>query len=115
LPEAKLLIHPEAPSAVAAQADKTGSTKAIIDAVKAAPAGERLLIGTEDHLVQRLKVNYPNLTIEPIRPILCKDMGLTTPEQLLRVLQDWPEETLIRVEDALVVDARACVQRMLEI
>lgn len=115
LPQAKLLIHPEAPSPVAAQADKTGSTKAIIDAVKAAAAGERLLIGTEDHLVQRLKAAYPALTIEPIRPILCRDMGLTTPEQLLRVLQSWPEETLVRVDDSLVPDARICVQRMLEI
>ncbi|MDO4527194.1 MAG: quinolinate synthase NadA, partial [bacterium] len=115
LPNAKMLIHPEAPSPVAAQADKTGSTKAIIDAVKQAVAGERLLIGTEDHLVQRLIANYPELTIEPIRPIICEDMGLTTPEQLLRVLKDWPKETLVRVEDALIADARCCVQRMLEI
>lgn len=115
LPNAKMLIHPEAPSPVAAQADKTGSTKAIIDAVKQAVAGERLLIGTEDHLVQRLIANYPELTIEPIRPIICEDMGLTTPEQLLRVLKDWPKETLVRVEDAFIADARCCVQRMLEI
>lgn len=115
LPLAKVLIHPEAPSPVAAQADKTGSTKAIIDAVKQATTGDHLLIGTEDHLVQRLISNYPMLKIEPIRPIICEDMGLTTPSQLLRVLKDWPIDTLVRVDDSLITDARCCVQRMLDI
>lgn len=115
LPEAQLLIHPEAPSPVTAQADKAGSTKGIIEAIQAATPGQRFLVGTEDHLVQRLIANHPELTIQPIRPIVCEDMGLTTPEQLLHVLQTWPEETLVRVDETLIADARQCVQRMLEI
>ncbi len=115
LPQAQVLIHPEAPSLVAAQADKAGSTKGIIDVIQSATAGQQFLIGTEDHLVRRLMAANPQLTIQPIRPIVCEDMGLTTLEQLLNVLQVWPEEALVRVDDSLVSDARLCVQRMLEI
>lgn len=115
LPRAQVLIHPEAPSPVAALADQTGSTKGIIEAIAKANAGEHFLVGTEDHLVQRLQTQYPQLTIQPVRPIICEDMGLTTPEQLLRVLEEWPEETMVRVADEFVEDARLCVQRMLEI
>ncbi len=112
-PDAKLLIHPEAPSAVAALAEHVGSTKAIIDAVHRAEPGEKLLIGTEDHLVQRLKATHQHLEIHPLRPILCEDMGMTTLAQVLHVLRTWDPETRVRVPDHLVLDARACVERML--
>ena len=112
-PEATLLIHPEAPSPVASLADKAGSTKAIIETVKASPAGGNFVIGTEQHLVERLMMSHPEHTIHPLRPIVCEDMGRTTPEQLLRVLQDWPESCLVRLPDGLIADARACVERML--
>ena len=112
-PGADLLIHPEAPSHVAAKAEHTGSTKGIIEAVARAEAGSALIIGTEDRLVQRLAAANPHLRISPLRPILCQDMGRTTPETLLRTLTEWPEANRVRVEDALVPDARACVDRML--
>ncbi len=112
-PDAALLIHPEAPTGVTALAEEMGSTKAIIEAVSRAEPGARLLIGTEDHLVRRLAADHPELAIRPLRPIVCQDMGRTTPEALLRVLREWPEETLVRVPDALIPPAHACVRRML--
>ena len=112
-PGAELLIHPEAPVKVAALAEAVGSTKAIIEAVSRAEPGTHLLIGTEEHLVRRLAAAHPDLDIHPLRPIICQDMGRTTPEALLRVLQAWPDDTLVRVPDALLPDAHACVQRML--
>lgn len=112
-PNARLLIHPEAPVGVSSLAEQTGSTKGIIDEVKAAPAGAKLLIGTEQHLVSRLMADYPQHEIHPLRPIVCDDMGLTTLEQVHAVLTQWPETCRIRVETALVPDARACVERML--
>lgn len=112
-PGATLLIHPEAPTHVARLAEHRGSTKAIIEAVQRAEPGSSLLIGTEDHLVQRLAKNNPELHIAPLRPIVCDDMGRTTPEQILNVLQNWPERAHIVVPDELVPDARACVERML--
>ncbi len=112
-PEAQLLIHPEAPSPVAALAERVGSTKAIIDAVNRAEAGSELLIGTEDHLVRRLMATHKELKIHPLRPILCEDMGKTTLAQILHVLQTWDETCCVSVPDHLVLDARACVERML--
>ena len=112
-PGAELLIHPEAPVKVAALAEAVGSTKAIIEAVSRAEPGTHLLIGTEEHLVRRLAAVHPDLDIHPLRPIICQDMGRTTPEALLRVLQAWPDDTRVRVPDALLPDAHACVQRML--
>ncbi len=112
-PGAQLLIHPEAPSPVAALAERIGSTKAIIDAVNRADDGTSLLIGTEDHLVRRLIATHPELDIHPLRPIVCEDMGKTTLRQILTVLQSWPEACHVSVPNHLVLDARACVERML--
>lgn len=110
---ARLLIHPEAPAAVASLADQTGSTRAIIDAVRRSDENETLLIGTEQHLVDRLARDYPSKTILPLRPIICEDMDRTTPAQLLDLLTRWPEECQVQVPDAIVPDARVCVERML--
>lgn len=112
-PGATLLIHPEAPSPVAAQAEMAGSTKEIIAAVEAAAPGGSYLIGTEQHLVERLTADHPGLTIRPLRPIVCEDMGKTTLDDLLTTLRDWPESRRVTVDPALVPDARACVERML--
>ena len=112
-PNAELLIHPEAPSIVAARAEHVGSTKAIIEVVSGADPGAELIVGTEERLVRRLAVANPHLRIHSLRPILCADMGRTTPEALLRTLTDWPEANRVRVDDALVDDARASVERML--
>lgn len=111
-PGAELLIHPEAPSAVASLADKTGSTKGIIEAIHRAEPGSSFIVGTEDHLVERLK-QLPGKEIHALRPILCEDMGLTTPEQILHVLETWDEACRVRVPEELIPDARACVERML--
>ena len=112
-PHAELLIHPEAPSIVAARADHVGSTKAIIESVARAEAGAELIVGTEDHLVGRLAAANPHLRIHPLRPIVCADMGRTTLEALLRTLTEWPETNRVHVDDALVEDAKASVDRML--
>lgn len=115
MPGATLLIHPEAPSPVAARADRTGSTKAIIEAIARAEQGTDFIVGTEQHLVARLAEKYSGLSIRPLRPIVCEDMGRTTPLQVLNVLQSWPEDCIVRVPDAFVADARVCVERMLAI
>lgn len=112
-PGATLLVHPEAPTAVAALADRTGSTRGIIDAIKRSEGGETFLIGTEQHLVDRLAQSEKGVTIHPLRTIVCEDMDRTTLENLLRVLREWPEECRVHVCDEQVPDARACVERML--
>ena len=54
-PGIKILVHPECSMEVVDKADVVGSTGRIIRAVEEAPPGTKWAIGTELHLVNRLK------------------------------------------------------------
>ena len=67
----KILVHPECPREVNDIADVSGSTGKIIQTVKAAPAGTKWAIGTELHLVNRLKKEHPEQEIHFLSPVMC--------------------------------------------
>ena len=52
-------------------ADHSGSTGFIIRTVEAAPAGTKWAIGTELHLVNRLKQEHPEQEIHFLSPVVC--------------------------------------------
>lgn len=115
-PGAKIIVHPETPAAAARLADAHGSTSQIIRYVEAAPAGTTVVIGTEFHLVDRLaRQHRGRLTIVPLRQSVCRNMILTTEAKLLALLEQWPEEQIVRVSDPLRVNARKALERMLEV
>ncbi len=58
-PGIKILVHPECPQEVNDLADVSGSTGKIIATVEASPPGTKWAIGTELHLVNRLKQEHP--------------------------------------------------------
>lgn len=70
-PGIKILVHPECPQNVFELADEYGSTGAIIKAVKNAPGGSKWAIGTELHLVNRLKQENPEQEIHFLSPVVC--------------------------------------------
>jgi len=70
-PGIKILVHPECMMEVVDQADVVGSTGRIIRAVQEAPPGTRWAIGTELHLVQRLKHEHPEQEIHFLSPVVC--------------------------------------------
>lgn len=70
-PGIKILVHPECPREVVDKADISGSTGKIIQEVKAAPARTQWAIGTELHLVNRLKQEHPEQEIHFLSPIVC--------------------------------------------
>ena len=70
-PGIRILVHPECPQAVNDMADVSGSTGAIIRAVQQAPPGTKWAIGTELHLVQRLKNEHPEQEIYFLSPVVC--------------------------------------------
>jgi len=70
-PDIKILVHPECPQEVNDIADISGSTGKIITTVQQAPAGTRWAIGTELHLVNRLKKEHPEQEIHFLSPVLC--------------------------------------------
>ncbi len=70
-PDIKILVHPECPREVYELADQSGSTSKIIKTVEAAPPGTKWAIGTELHLVNRLKQEHPEQEIYFLSPVVC--------------------------------------------
>jgi len=70
-PGIKILVHPECPREVFELADESGSTGKIIKTVEAAPPGSKWAIGTELHLVNRLKQEHPEQEIHFLSPVVC--------------------------------------------
>ncbi len=70
-PGIKILVHPECMMEVVDKADVVGSTGVIIRAVEEAAAGTKWAIGTELHLVNRLKQQHPEQEIHFLTPTVC--------------------------------------------
>ncbi len=70
-PGIQILVHPECSREVFELADVSGSTGKIIKTVREAPAGSRWAIGTELHLVNRLKAEHPEQEIHFLSPVIC--------------------------------------------
>jgi quinolinate synthase len=70
-PGIKILVHPECPREVFELADEYGSTGKIIKTVEAAAPGTKWAIGTELHLVNRLKQQHPEQEIYFLSPVVC--------------------------------------------
>ena len=67
----KVMVHPECRWEVVQKADLAGSTAYIVDQVKKAPPGTRWAIGTEAHLVNRLKHDHPDQHITVLSDCQC--------------------------------------------
>ncbi|MHB0960717.1 MAG: quinolinate synthase NadA [Pirellulaceae bacterium] len=71
IPDINILVHPECPQEVNDLADISGSTGKIIQTIRGAAPGSKWAIGTELHLVQRLKNEFPDREIHFLSPIVC--------------------------------------------
>jgi quinolinate synthase len=70
-PGIKVLVHPECSMEVVDQADLVGSTEYILKTVSAAPPGTKWAVGTELHLVGRLKAEHPEQEIHFLSTMVC--------------------------------------------
>jgi quinolinate synthase len=70
-PGIKILVHPECPQEVNDIADVSGSTGKILRTVQDSPPGTKWAIGTELHLVNRLKKQHPEQEIHFLSPVVC--------------------------------------------
>ena len=112
-PEALLLVHPECPAAVCAQAAYVGSTAGIIAFAERSDARE-FLIGTEEGTLYELSRRCPDKEFYPTRPgFVCADMKKITPEALERVFAG--EGTPVEVAPELAQKAAHALRRMLEL
>jgi quinolinate synthase len=114
IPDAKIIVHPEAPKEVVRIVDAHGSTSQIINYVDAAPEGSTIVVGTELNLVDRLGERYRGVkTVKALSPSVCANMSKTNERNLLQVLQNWPQDHEIHVPEDVAIDARRCLETML--
>jgi quinolinate synthase len=116
----KVLVHPECSMEVVDKADLRGSTSRIIREVEAAPPGTRWAIGTELHLVNRLKHLHPEQEIHFLSPVVCmcatmyridlshlcwslENLAAGTPVNVIRVDDETARWALIALERMLTV------------
>ena len=119
-PGIQVMVHPECSFEVVRQADKVGSTSYIMKTVEQAPAGSKWAIGTEHHLVNRLKKDHPEQFITTLAPYACEcsTMYRISPESLLDILENLKMgivKNQIIVSDSEKKWARVALERMLEI
>ena len=71
LPGVKVIVHPECKFDAVEKADMAGSTAYIVEQVRKAAPGTKWAIGTEVHLVNRLKREHPEQTIVMLSDCQC--------------------------------------------
>ncbi len=102
------------------QADLVGSTAFIIKCVEEAPPGAAFAIGTEHHLVNRLKEQHPDKFITTLAPFACQCSTMTRidPIDLMEALEGLVDGKVINqitVEDDEQAWAKVALERMLSI
>lgn len=89
-PGLKVIVHPECQFEVVEKSDHVGSTRQIIETVKDSLPGSIWAIGTEHHLVNRLRQENPDKTIMTLAPFACQcsTMFRIAPEALCDRLEE---------------------------
>lgn len=89
-PGIRVIVHPECRFEVAQAADQVGSTEGIIKAIESAPSGSEWAVGTEIHLVNRLRKALQDRKVISLDPsaCVCTTMFRITPQHLLWTLEN---------------------------
>ena len=119
-PGIKIIVHPECSWEVVQGADLVGSTSYIIDTISKAPAGSSWAVGTEIHLVDRLRRANPDKFVSSLVPgvCLCSTMNRIDPQHVVWVLENLEEGRVvnqIKVPEPTASQAREALNRMLSI
>ena len=119
-PDAPVLAHPECKAVILTQANKIGSTKALLDFVITSPQ-KRFIVVTESGILHEMQKACPDKEFIPVPPEAtetigchcneCEYMRLNTLEKLLACLQT--EQPEIIVEPSLAEKALLPIERML--
>ena len=119
-PDGIVVAHPECSREVCALADQVGSTEYILQAVREAPVGSVIGVGTEIHMVKRMNDETPDKTVLSLDPLVCP---CSTMFRIDAPHLCWTLEQLVagHVVNRVSVDpedahwARVSLQRMLDI
>ena len=112
-PNSEILVHPECHIEVSKLADYVGSTSGIMNYVKESDK-KSFVIGTEQGVIDRLKRDYPDKELIPIKEdFVCFNMKFNTMEDIYNALLY--EQHEITVEKEIADKARKCITKMLEV
>jgi hypothetical protein len=119
-PDVNIIVHPECMMQVVDKADFVGSTSYIVKKIDQAPAGSKWAVGTEMHLVNRLKNKYTDKMVELLSPFscLCSTMYRISPIDLANVMENLVEGRVINqitVPENIKHNAKLSLDRMLSI
>lgn len=117
-PDAKIIVHPECSREVVALADDAGSTKYIIETIKASEPGTKWAVGTEMNLVNRLTQQFTDKEVFSLNPYMCACMTMNRIDlpHLLWALETVEQGKIINqitVEEEIAEGARLALDRML--
>ncbi len=115
-PDIKVAVHPECDPSVVKEADFVGSTSQLIKYVNELPLEQKVVVGTEYNLVNRMREKN-TYVLSATKPE-CPTMNETTLEDLYRVLKsidDGKPINEIFVEPEVAKYAKLALDRMLEI
>ena len=120
-PDAPVLAHPECKAVILTQADKIGSTKALLD-FAISSSQKRFIVVTESGILHEMQKACPDKEFIPVPPEAtetigchcneCEYMRLNTLEKLLTCLQTEQPEIIINSE--LATKALKPIRLMLE-
>ena len=120
-PDAPVLAHPECKAVILTQADKIGSTKALLD-FAISSSQKRFIVVTESGILHEMQKACPDKEFIPVPPEAtetigchcneCEYMRLNTLEKLLSCLQT--EQPEIIIEHSLTEKALLPIERMLK-
>jgi quinolinate synthase len=120
-PDAKVLVHPESPGNVVAQADVVGSTTQLIDAARTLDA-TTFIVATDNGILHKMRIAAPgkHFIAAPTagNAATCKScahcpwMAMNGLENLAAVLENMTNE--IHVDPAIGKEAVRAIDRMLD-
>ncbi len=112
-PEAKVLVHPECREDVVALADYVGSTKGIIDYVRASKEKSFIIVTEEGILHPLMKENPDKEFILASNELVCSNMKKLTLEQLYLCLKE--ETGTVELSEDLIIQGRKPLTAMLDL
>ena len=115
-PGIKIISHPECPPAVCVASDFVGSTSQIINYIKDLDPEQKVAVGTEFNLVNRLRKENTYI-LSSTKPE-CPTMNETTLEDLYNTLKSIEDDKIIneiQVEPEVAKWAKIALERMFEI
>ena len=119
-PDIRIMVHPECMMEVADLADMIGSTSKIIREVEHAPRGTRWAIGTEPHLVDRLRREHTEQEIQLLSSVarICMTMYRINLPRLCWAVENLAAGTpvnIVEVEPETAHWALEALRRMLAV